>query len=107
MNECSVCVLENESGECTGGTSIVQFDPLYITAQTLVPNDLTSTRCQGLYPGYFGSIYVQWEKEDKYYPPLYADTGFTIAHLTAKHALLLLTTNFVTKHSSKSSPTPA
>ena len=48
---------------------------LITTAQTLAPNHLTSARWQCLYPGYSGSIFVQWEKVETCCLSLFAVIG--------------------------------
>ena len=52
------------SGECMGGSSMLRFHHLITIAQTVAPNDITSTRWQHPYPGYFGFIFVQWEEAE-------------------------------------------
>ncbi len=56
---------------CIGQTLTPRLHPMITTAQTLAPNDITSARGQGLYPGYFGFICVQWEEVETYRPYLY------------------------------------
>lgn len=67
--------LQFRSGGCNGQDLNTTAPSAVAAGQTLVPNDVTSTRWQSLYPGQFGFIFVWWKELVMCRPSLFTVNG--------------------------------